>query len=339
VLEKALLTNFQKWGRLEIEFDPRLTVLYGDSEAGKSAVLRAVLWACLNTPRGRAMVGRWGEAPYARVKLTADGHAATRTSGAGVNTYSLDGHTLGAVGASVPKAVADLLNVGPDNFQGQHDPPFWFSLTPGEAARRFNAIVNLSAIDAALSAAAARVRRAKAVVGVTQARLGDAKARKAGHGWAVRFDRLVAKAERLSSKKAALAAKAARMRQDCAGWLQATRIANRLSDAVRANVAQLNAIRDAATVSLRVSALKAAVAGWERCRRSAAVALPPDPGPAWAAYRTMADRRQLLARAVAVWESIAHTVEFSDLQISAEKERLNQLTGGVCPTCLRPLTD
>ena len=48
-LSRLSLTNFQKHERLALDLDPRLTSIAGDSDRGKSAVLRALAWLCLNS--------------------------------------------------------------------------------------------------------------------------------------------------------------------------------------------------------------------------------------------------------------------------------------------------
>lgn len=160
MIESLHLLNFQCHSDLLVELDPNVTSIVGPSDVGKSAVIRALRWAALNVPVG-CMI-RDG-AKQARVELIADGRRIARTRGS-ENSYSLDGKEFRAFRSDVPDEIATLLNLTDANFQGQHDPLYWFSSTAGDVSRQLNSVVNLAVIDRTLAEAARQVYKCKTVL-------------------------------------------------------------------------------------------------------------------------------------------------------------------------------
>lgn len=167
MLERLRLENFQCHTKTTVELSP-ITVIIGQSDVGKSAVLRAIRWAATNKPLGDAFV-KHGE-KLAVVRLKVDGQTITRAKGS-ENLYKLGDKEFRAFKDSPPADVLSLLNLCEDNFQSQMDPPFWFTLTAGEVARQLNRIVDLGIIDESLSFIGAKARSAVAAVDVVAERI------------------------------------------------------------------------------------------------------------------------------------------------------------------------
>lgn len=167
MLEKLRIKNFQCHALEKITFDPAITVIVGPSDVGKSAVIRALRWLVTNRPRGDEFIMH-GTAEC-EVGLRADGNTVLRRRGT-TNSYSLDDKEFVAFRDEPPEEIAQLLNMGDINFQGQHDPVFWFTLTPGQVAREINHIVDLGAIDKAVGWVGAQLRAARAEVDAAQRR-------------------------------------------------------------------------------------------------------------------------------------------------------------------------
>jgi DNA repair exonuclease SbcCD ATPase subunit len=191
---KLFIKNFQNHKCREVDLGP-ITVFVGPTDAGKSGAFRALRWACTNRPGGTAFI-RSG-AKVVKVVVTSGSGTVGRVRGRR-NTYTLGGMRYAAFGlGKVPDAVAKVLNVGEVNFQGQHDGPFWFCLSPGQVSRELNQIVSLDLIDRALALAAQGVRQSKSVAGVTEQRLAAARERKAGLAWAKQADAALQQVESL----------------------------------------------------------------------------------------------------------------------------------------------
>jgi chromosome segregation ATPase len=178
MLTSIHIRDFQGIDRLHLQFGKGVNVIVGPSDSCKSAVIRALQWACFNRPRGDSIIKDGTD--YAGVTLQADGYKISRRRGV-ENWFSLQQRgeekvVYKAIGSDVPNAIADLLNVGPVNFQGQHDGPFWFSLAPGQVSKELNAVVDLSVIDSTLRHLALKLRRAKSEVTTTEGHVSRAKA-------------------------------------------------------------------------------------------------------------------------------------------------------------------
>lgn len=167
MLEKIKLANFQAHKSLVLELDA-LTTIVGPSDTGKSAILRALRWACLNDLAGDSFIKEG--AAEVKVRLEWEEHFLTRSKGRH-NTYVLDGKTFSSIAREVPEPISKLLHTSAINFQSQHDGPFWFCETASEVSRQLNAIVSLGVIDSSLSFAAMEVRQAEAGKAVSTERL------------------------------------------------------------------------------------------------------------------------------------------------------------------------
>lgn len=189
MLEKLTIRNFQKHKKLEIDFDGQITTICGRSDAGKSAIIRALKWVCTNKPSGDAFIRHGQEGVL--VSLQVDGHTVSRQRGKGVNSYSLDGQEYHALGqGGIPEEISNLLNINPSlNFQNQMDAPFWFMLSPGEVSKQINQIINLELIDKTLASIASQLRKAKASVSVCEERLEETKKRVSELAWSKEADK------------------------------------------------------------------------------------------------------------------------------------------------------
>jgi len=174
MIERIRIRNFQRYEDFRVVLDERVTTFVGPSDGGKSAVMRAVKWTMTNRPSGSTFV-RHGE-KEASVTLWLDGHRLSRRKGKGLNKFVLDGEDLEAFGKNkLPESVRLLCNVDETNFQGQHDPPFWLSLTAGQASRELNEVVNLHEIDRVMGVVVKREKRAKVEVELCAERAEKAK--------------------------------------------------------------------------------------------------------------------------------------------------------------------
>ena len=157
MIERLDIENFQSHKETTIEFDPGVNVLIGQSDCGKTAVLRALDWVCNNRPSGDDFRSDWGG--DTRVSLSVDGSTIIREKkGKTGNTYQMDDMEFKSFNKGVPREITDRLNLSTVNWQRQHDAPFLLSSTPGEIATLLNQIVNLDRIDVSLSRAIAKTR-------------------------------------------------------------------------------------------------------------------------------------------------------------------------------------
>lgn len=170
------LENFQVHSLQRIAFSPTITTFCGSSDAGKSAILRAIRYACLNDLTGAGFVSH-GE-KECTVCLHTTAGVIIRTRGSNTNAYQLDVKEFAAFGTTVPPDIANALNVSEINFQGQFDSPFWLGIKNGaEVSRQLNAVIDLSVIDTALASVGKTVSTALERERLCKERLVEAQAK------------------------------------------------------------------------------------------------------------------------------------------------------------------
>lgn len=199
MLESLTLRNFQKWGSLHIEFDPNLTVLWGSSNSGKSTVLRALEWLCLNSFRGDWYIRR--NCKSTSVSLTVDKQNIVRYRGPEGNGYRFDGQVYEALYGTVPESIANILQVGDYSFSGQFDSPLWLLLSKAEVSRQLNSIVNLDLIDRVLGDISSQVKKSKEAVEVSESRLCEARQTKNDLAWVLDADESLTEIEEIEKKQ------------------------------------------------------------------------------------------------------------------------------------------
>lgn len=151
-LLKVNITNFQSHKESELEFTDGVNVIIGPSDAGKSAIFRAIYWVITNRPLGDSFRSYWGG--DTRVDLHFDDVIISRLKGDSDNQYIITNETplvLKAFGTDTPEEVVKLLSLDDINIQSQIDPPFLLANTPGEVAQLLNKAASIDDIDKAMS--------------------------------------------------------------------------------------------------------------------------------------------------------------------------------------------
>lgn len=160
------IKNFQSWKSAHFEFHPGFNVIVGPSDAGKSAIIRALNWVITNSDPGVLAknfsindILRWDE-KEASASIAIDGLfddvviTRRQTGSGGVNEYRLSTETepFRAIGRrGIPPKIAELLNMDESNFQYQMDSAFLLSSSSGETSRYLNRVIDLDVIDETLS--------------------------------------------------------------------------------------------------------------------------------------------------------------------------------------------
>lgn len=151
-LLKVNITNFQSHKESELEFTDGVNVIIGPSDAGKSAIFRAIYWVITNRPLGDSFRSYWGG--DTRVDLHFDDVIISRLKGDSDNQYIITNESplvLKAFGTDTPEEVVKLLSLDDINIQSQIDPPFLLANTPGEVAQLLNKAASIDDIDKAMS--------------------------------------------------------------------------------------------------------------------------------------------------------------------------------------------
>ncbi len=217
MLQTIQIHNFQSHENSQLDLSPGINTLVGDSDCGKSAVMRAILWAITNSPQGDAYVSDWTKTPKGKQTSGAATYVAIDTNpqkdggkfsvvrkrSPEFNGYEVfdgsDNTQFEALRTDVPREVSQCFNIGPVNIQRQMDPPFLIASTPGEAARFINQLVNLTDIDEAQTEINSLGRSCSADLRAAAASLEKAEDLVKGMDW---VDRLQELAESLAGLEA-----------------------------------------------------------------------------------------------------------------------------------------
>lgn len=147
-IESLNIKGYQSHKNTTIRFHKGVNIFVGETDYGKSAIIKALRLAINNRPSGDEFISYWSDNTIIKTKV--DGKVVKRKKGK-ENLYYIDKSKFQAFGQSIPEPVSKLFNISDVNIQHQLDTPFLLSESPGEVARYFNKIVNLDIIDRSLT--------------------------------------------------------------------------------------------------------------------------------------------------------------------------------------------
>jgi exonuclease SbcC len=150
LINSLSITNFQSHKNTNLEFDENINIIIGQSDSGKSAILRALRWVAENKPSGEAFRSTWGGDTKIKLALSEE-EVVYRSKTKTTNQYNIKNAIFTSFGQDIPEEIKRLLNFSPLNFQWQFDSPFLLAMSGGEIARYLNKIVHLDKIDLSLS--------------------------------------------------------------------------------------------------------------------------------------------------------------------------------------------
>lgn len=154
MIKSIRLFNFQSHKSTELNFHKNVNVIVGNSNSGKSAIIRAISMVINNRPNGSGMISHWSKKGMSVSLQIEDGTIIKRARAQGFNGYKIikgkSVNKLEAIKFSVPDQVSKLLNIGEVNIQSQMDAPFLISKSPADVARFLNEQINLNLIDSIL---------------------------------------------------------------------------------------------------------------------------------------------------------------------------------------------
>jgi len=149
MITHLLLMNFQSHKRSDFEFHPGVNVIVGETDAGKSAIIRGLRLLKDNRPSGDSFRSWWCDKDdLTVVKLwRGENRSVSRELVKGENRYVIHSQIFKAIGTSVPEEIQKFLNMSEINLQRQLDSSFLLSDTPGNVATYFNKVAKLDKID------------------------------------------------------------------------------------------------------------------------------------------------------------------------------------------------
>lgn len=160
MINSIILSNFQAHSDLTIDFKSGINIIYGNSDAGKSCIRRAIEWTLFNAKIDGV---RKSGTKQTSVKITLDnGVEVERIRSASINRYNLrkskleDIISFDAVGKSIPQEIKDAIGIEPlqiedEEFYLNSAPqlalPFLFDKSPTWRMKLFNKLTGNDLLD------------------------------------------------------------------------------------------------------------------------------------------------------------------------------------------------
>jgi DNA repair protein SbcC/Rad50 len=159
MINSIQIRDFQSHASTDLVLSKGINAIIGESDVGKSAILRAFNWSRNNRPLGDSFI-RHGQ-KSASVEVIKDTGSVVRERSKSINRYVLGSETYTAFGNAVPEMVVDFLDMSDINFQKQHDPYFLVFDSPGFVASYVRSCTGLSQLDEAVDKVASDIRTKK----------------------------------------------------------------------------------------------------------------------------------------------------------------------------------
>lgn len=155
MIQSIKIQNFLSHKNTELDFSPGVNIIVGESDTGKSAIIRALRWVIFNRPVGDSFRSNWG-GPTSVTIETSNGTLITRQKEDKSNRYVLQQgqkkpKVFNAIKSEIPEEVTTALCLDEVNILSQFDSHFLLSNSPGEVARHFNKVAHLDKIDSSIA--------------------------------------------------------------------------------------------------------------------------------------------------------------------------------------------
>lgn len=131
ILKNIKLDNFQIHDSIDLDFCDGVNCIVGESDIGKSSIIRALRWVFTNKPAGISTLISENETKT-KVSVKLDDIVITRLRGKSTNYYNIQGNKISNFGREVPehlrkylgdkvKILSESIDIG---FSLQHNPAF-----------------------------------------------------------------------------------------------------------------------------------------------------------------------------------------------------------------------
>ena len=142
------LKNFRSHESSTINLSKYITVVVGQSLAGKTNIARALRWVAFNRPSGDKVHSKFDEDKITSVSIKADNKTITHKRKDKKNSYKITGsNNFARVGTAVPDEVKKALNLDEINIQNQLDQHYLITSTPGQVTKEINKIIGANKAD------------------------------------------------------------------------------------------------------------------------------------------------------------------------------------------------
>jgi exonuclease SbcC len=149
VIESLTLKNFQSHAESSLEFSSGVNVILGDTDSGKTSILRAINWVVTNRPRGSSFI-RKGKKSCSVLVQTKTGSVERQKkssfNGYKIKTLESEG-AFTEVGTSVPQEVMPVICLGEINTQSQLSSHFLVGMSAGNISKSLSELLGFEFAD------------------------------------------------------------------------------------------------------------------------------------------------------------------------------------------------
>jgi DNA repair protein SbcC/Rad50 len=189
--------NFQSHKNTTLDFHPNVNYIIGQSNSGKSAVIRALRWLWLNRPVGTAYISSFSKNKDCLVALETNKFSIIRERTKSKNAYQINNVLYEAFGSNPPEEVGSILDWDIVNLQTQREQAFLLADSPAKVSIYINQIVGLDLIDRSVAWLSKGLRAVLSEERDKLEVLGNLKETLAGFPDLKMIDKIVTDAERL----------------------------------------------------------------------------------------------------------------------------------------------
>lgn len=154
MIEFLSIVNLQKHVKSEIKFSQGVNYILGETDHGKSAIVRAIRWLMFNKPSNTSMMRRGAKKPTIS-EASIKGTIVKRIRGVSKNCYIIEGVIKKGFGKDVPQEISNL--VGCDEslmVQRQAEAYFMIGMSSGaERAKALEKYLELTIISESMTRA------------------------------------------------------------------------------------------------------------------------------------------------------------------------------------------
>lgn len=164
MIKEIIIEGFESYAKQKLKLHRGLNVIVGDTDTGKSGIVRAIDWFSKNRPKGEPFRNEFlDDKENVKVEVSFFGKdklKINREKGKKVNRYTIDEAEYKALRTDVPEEVKNISRINPVNIQGQHPSEQYFLLTdsPSQVAKKLNSVTGLSIMDKAQTECNSQVR-------------------------------------------------------------------------------------------------------------------------------------------------------------------------------------
>lgn len=149
MLKRIEISGFQSHENSVLDLHPGVNVILGETDSGKTAILRALNWVCFNRPLGSSFARK--DSKTCKVLLETDRGSCSRERRKGLNGYTVGADKFEEIGSSVPDQLSSVIHLEDINIQAQLSPSYLVGNSSGQISKTVSEILGFGAADQLVS--------------------------------------------------------------------------------------------------------------------------------------------------------------------------------------------